>query len=101
MTILRRSKITIMQATPVTWRMLLAAGWMGDPQLKALCGGEILAGSLANELLSRCRVLWNMYGPTETTIWSSIHQVKPGEGPVVPIGQPVGNTRMYVLDKNL
>lgn len=99
--VLEKSSATVMQATPATWRMLLAAGWMGNPRLKVLCGGESLSGSLADELLARCASVWNMYGPTETTIWSSVHAAKAEEGPVVPIGRPIGNTTMYVLDRNM
>ncbi len=101
MNVLEESRVTVMQATPATWRMLLAAGWRGNPRLKVLCGGESLSGSLADELLARCGSVWNMYGPTETTIWSSVHAVKAEEGPVVPIGHPIGNTMMYVLDRNM
>jgi amino acid adenylation domain-containing protein len=97
--VLEKSNITVMQGTPATWRMLLAAGWTGNPRLKVLCGGESLSGSLAGELLARCGSLWNMYGPTETTIWSSVHHVKGGQAAVVPIGRPIGNTTMYVLDR--
>ena len=71
MNILEKSKVTVMQATPATWRMLLAAGWTGNQRLKVLCGGESLSGRAADELLARCGSVWNMYGPTETTIWSS------------------------------
>ena len=99
--ILEKSTISVMQGTPTTWRMLLAAGWTGNPRLKALCGGESLSGSLADELLARCGSLWNMYGPTETTVWSSLHQARAGEPTVVPIGRPIGNTTMYVLDRNM
>ena len=101
MNVLEESRVTAMQATPATWRMLLAVGWRGNPRLKVLCGGESLSGSLANELLACCGSVWNMYGPTETTIWSSVHAVKAEEGPVVPIGYPIGNTMMYVLDRNM
>lgn len=101
MNVLEKSNVTVMQATPATWRMLLAAGWRGNPRLKVLCGGESLSGSLADELVARCGSVWNMYGPTETTIWSSVHAVKAEEGPVVPIGYPIANTMMYVLDRNM
>lgn len=101
MSILEGSGITVMQATPATWRMLLAAGWMGSSHLKVLCGGESLSSSLASELLARCGSVWNMYGPTETTIWSSIHAVNAEDRLVVPIGRPIGNTTMYVLDRNM
>jgi acyl-coenzyme A synthetase/AMP-(fatty) acid ligase/acyl carrier protein len=85
-----------MQATPSTWRMLVEAGWMGSANLRMWCGGEALRPDLAESLLSRGRELWNLYGPTETTIWSAAHRVKSGENPIL-IGRPVGNTRMYIL----
>jgi amino acid adenylation domain-containing protein len=93
---LRRGDITTMQATPSTWRMLLAAGWEGDAALKVLCGGEALRPDLAVELLARCRTLWNVYGPTETTIWSSACEI--AAGGAVSVGRPIRNTRFYVLD---
>jgi amino acid adenylation domain-containing protein len=93
--LLRRSA-TIMQATPATWRLLLEAGWKGNAQFKILCGGEAWSTELGNELLKRCGSLWNMYGPTETTIWSAVSKVRPGE-PVL-IGGPIANTQFYILD---
>ena len=96
---LAESKATVMQATPATWRMLMEAGWVGDPRLKILCGGEAWSEELARQLLSRCGSLWNMYGPTETTIWSAATKV---ESPQVPlIGRPIANTRFHVLDARL
>lgn len=97
---LTSSRATIMQATPATWRMLLEAGWEGDSRLKALCGGEALPRSLANQLLQRTGSLWNMYGPTETTIWSSVSKVEPGED-ALTIGKPIANTEFFVLDNLL
>jgi len=92
------SRATVMQATPATWRLLLEAGWSGGP-LKVLCGGEALPGDLAEELLRRGASLWNLYGPTETTIWSAVHRVERPE-PIAPVGKPIANTRVYVLDAN-
>jgi amino acid adenylation domain-containing protein len=89
---------TVMQATPATWRMLIDAGWQGTPGLKVLCGGEALPRDLANVLQARAAEVWNVYGPTETTIWSSAWKVEPGEGPVF-IGRPIANTQMYVVDR--
>ncbi len=94
------SGATVMQATPATWRMLLEAGWEGSSGLKVLCGGEALPRELADRLLPRCGELWNLYGPTETTIWSAAVRVEPGEG-AVPIGRPIANTRVYLLDGGL
>lgn len=94
---LERHEITVMQATPATWQALLQTGWPGNRKLKALCGGEALPRDLANALLSRCNQAWNLYGPTETTVWSCAHQVTEGDGPV-PIGRPIANTEVYLLD---
>ena len=92
------SKATVMQATPATWQLLLASGWNGDHRLKVLCGGEALPPQLANQLLKRCESLWNMYGPTETTIWSAASQVKMVNGSI-PIHSPIANTQLYILDR--
>lgn len=89
---------TVMQATPATWRMLVEAGWQGSPRLKVLCGGESLSPDLADQLLARCAELWNVYGPTETTIWSTVCRVWPGQ-PIV-VGRPIANTQCYILDAN-
>ena len=89
---------TVMQATPSTWQMMLDAGWSGMKELTALCGGEALPRALAQRLVTKVKALWNMYGPTETTIWSVIQRVEPGKGPV-PIGRPLGDTTLYLLDR--
>jgi amino acid adenylation domain-containing protein len=91
---------TVMQATPATWQLLLAAGWQGDDRLKILCGGEALPRDLATQLLQRSHSLWNMYGPTETTIWSTVNKLDDKEGPVL-IGFPIANTQIYILDQHL
>lgn len=88
---------TIMQATPATWRLLLEAGWQRKPDLKILCGGEALTRDLANSLLGKGASVWNLYGPTETTIWSTLLRVEEGDGPV-SIGRPIANTQVYILD---
>lgn len=99
--LLDRSQATVMQATPATWRMLLESGWNGNRRMKALCGGESLDGELASELTSRVRELWNMYGPTETTIWSAVYKVESRITGRVPIGRPIANTQLYILDRNM
>jgi amino acid adenylation domain-containing protein len=98
---LHESDATIMQATPATWRLLLAAGWEASPRLRVWCGGDVLSPELANQLLARTASVWNLYGPTETTIWSTVHQVRSIDERRVPIGRPIGNTRAYVLDSRL
>ncbi|MFN3523113.1 MAG: amino acid adenylation domain-containing protein [Phenylobacterium sp.] len=89
---------TMIQATPSLWRILLEAGFMARPGQKMLCGGEALPRDLADALIATGGDLWNVYGPTETTIWSSAGRVAP-EGPVT-IGEPIGNTQLYVVDKS-
>jgi amino acid adenylation domain-containing protein len=91
---------TVMQATPATWRLLLEAGWQGSKQLKILCGGETLPREVANQLRERGGSLWNLYGPTETTIWSTLSRIDSAPGPV-PIGRPIANTQIYILDRHL
>lgn len=95
--LLPQVRATVMQATPTTWRMLVQAGWPGDPELQILCGGEMLSRELADQLLARGSKVWNLYGPTETTIWSTLHRVQPGTEPI-PIGRPLANTETSVLD---
>ena len=97
---LKKLNVTVMQATPVTWRQLLDSGWEGNPRLKVLCGGEAFPRELANELVNRAESVWNMYGPTETTIWSAVGRVKASDGPVL-LGEPIANTQFYVLDHEL
>ncbi len=98
--LLKREKITVMQATPSTWRMMLETGWVGKLPLKVLCGGEALSKELAGALLTKCDSLWNMYGPTETTIWSSVSRIT-AENAVITIGRPIANTQLFVLDEAL
>ncbi|WP_200215663.1 non-ribosomal peptide synthetase [Micromonospora coerulea] len=101
MRLLDRHDITLMQATPATWRLLLDSGWAGRPGLRLLCGGEAFPPDLAAELTARTAEVWNMYGPTETTVWSLTTCVEP-PGPAtttVPIGSPMANTRGYIVDR--
>ena len=95
--LIEANSISIFQATPSTWRLLLAAGWEGGPGLKGLIGGEALPRTLAEELVRRIAELWNMYGPTETTVWSTVYRV-PKEEATILVGTPIGNTQLYVLD---
>ncbi len=94
--------ITVLQATPAGWSLLIASGWPGAP-VRALCGGEALPGALARDIHSRVARLWNVYGPTETTIWSAVQEVdSPPAGAVgPPLGKPLANTALYVLDRRL
>jgi amino acid adenylation domain-containing protein len=89
---------TVMQATPATWKLLIAAGWQGTFPMKVLCGGEAMEPALARSLLVRSKTLWNMYGPTETTIWSAALRVEDADQEGIPVGRPIQNTTFYVLD---
>jgi amino acid adenylation domain-containing protein len=98
-----REGITFLQATPAGWRLLLESGWQGNTRLTMLCGGEALPGEPARVLVENGRALWNVYGPTETTIWSTAGLVTSesvADRSVVSIGRPIGNTQVYVLDEN-
>ena len=115
---LENSGATVMQATPATWQMLLSAGWKDNShdssKMKILCGGEALPAALANKLLELGVELWNMYGPTETTIWSCVYNVTASldsnvsasglvKDTLLPksIGKPIANTQTYILDSYL
>lgn len=93
---LEESNATVMQATPATLKSLLSIGWV-DKALKILCGGEALPEDLAKSLLLRKTELWNMYGPTETTIWSTVSKVT--DAADITIGKPIANTQVYILDE--
>lgn len=96
--ILKSKQITIMQATPSTWQMMIDAGWNRGDLSKVLCGGEAMPKDLSEKLMARCDELWNMYGPTETTIWSTIKHIKPTDG-LLTIGLPINNTQIYIVDE--
>ena len=98
------SGITLLQATPATWRLLFNGGWQGSSKLKAVCGGEALATDLSALLTQAVGELWNLYGPTETTIWSTGQLIERSRGEASPfeaIGRPIDNTRIYILDSRL
>lgn len=95
-----RHGITVLQATPATWRLLLEADWTGNPKLKILIGGEAVPRDLVNRLAPLCREIWNVYGPTETTIWSTVAKLTTGDEPIL-IGRPIANTQVYVVNSAL
>jgi acyl-coenzyme A synthetase/AMP-(fatty) acid ligase len=97
---LNECNVTVMQATPATWHLLLEAGWSGGKLRKILCGGEALPWSLSRQLLATGAELWNVYGPTETTIWSTVSQVH-ADATEITIGRPIGNTQIFILDDDL
>lgn len=91
--------VTVMQATPATWQMLLDSGWEGNSGLRIFCGGEALTRALANSLVNSAEELWNLYGPTETTVWSTVEKIEEGDA-AITIGRPIANTEIYILDSN-
>ena len=105
--LLVESQATFMQATPATWQLLLAAGWSGNLSLKILCGGEALSPQLASQLLLKVSSLWNMYGPTEATVWATVREVKAIDllnsfhRSAISVGRPIANTQTYILDSFL
>ncbi len=98
--IIKNEQVTVMQATPYTWRIMLEAGWDKSTPLKVICGGEALPLELSQRLLNRASSLWNVYGPTETTVWSTIKQLTKKDE-IISIGRPINNTSIYILDKFL
>jgi len=94
---LSRGGITVFQATPAYYRMLLESGWAGQSNLKVLCGGEAFPPEIVRALLPKVASIWNMYGPTETTVWSSVQQLTSADLPI-SIGRPIANTELYVLN---
>ncbi|MDW3191872.1 MAG: amino acid adenylation domain-containing protein [Cytophagales bacterium] len=90
-------KPSVIQGTPSFFQFLINAGWKGDSGLTILCGGDRLSKELAHVLIPICSKLWNMYGPTETTIWSSVHRVSFADQSLI-IGKPIANTQFYILD---
>jgi len=99
--LIARGRAGVLQTTPTLLRLLVdGAGAESVRGLVLLVGGEALPRDLADAVLPHCRALWNLYGPTETTIWSTLARVEPGPGPV-PLGRPIANTRIYVLDERL
>ena len=109
--LIQQEKVTVMQATPAGWRLLLSVGWQPTPNLKILSGGEALPPALAQQLQSEGNSVWNLYGPTEATVWTTIYQLPAeirGERPFAPtettsvlIGRPLANTQIYILDQQL
>ncbi|WP_257656783.1 non-ribosomal peptide synthetase [Parapedobacter lycopersici] len=98
--IVKSEAVTILQATPATWRMMLESGWSQRLGIKCICGGEAFPPDLAEKLLDLCDEVWNGYGPTETTIYSIIKRIRPNELPIT-IGKPIANTQAYILDETL
>jgi amino acid adenylation domain-containing protein len=98
--LVRSERITFMQSTPATWKMMLSAGWDSMLEMKAICTGEEMPRQLAEILNGRCLSYYNMYGPTETTVYSTGTQIYPGEERIT-IGRPILHTQVYIMDNEL
>jgi amino acid adenylation domain-containing protein len=96
-TLLDRHDVTVMQATPSTWRLLVESGWASQGRLRSLCGGEALPADLVRFMTANDAELWNMYGPTETTVWSTCQRIDPADREI-SIGRPIDNTTVWILD---
>lgn len=98
LSLIQSQQVTMLQATPATWTMLLESGWNGKPRIaKIICGGEPLSRQLADRLIACADTVWNVYGPSETT-YGSVGRVEEGE---IVVGNPVVNGRIYVLDEDM
>jgi amino acid adenylation domain-containing protein len=103
--ILVQHRVSVMQATPTTYEMLLSTGWNGSREVAFLVGGEACRPQVTQRA-SNCRVLLNVYGPTETTIWSTSFAFPPGPWPAeragrVPVGRPISATYLYLVDEKM
>lgn len=96
--LIEEHEVTVMQATPSTWQMMVSSGWQGKQNLKLLTGGEALPAKLSKQLQDLAGEVWNMYGPTETTVWSTCCQLL-DDNKEPSIGKPIDNTQIYVLDE--
>jgi len=93
-------QVSVLQATPATWRILLNDVWKPAVPLKILVGGEPFPPDMTELMIGVSSSVWNMYGPTETTVWSTCYQVIDTKSPV-KIGTPIRNTQVYVVDEQL
>jgi amino acid adenylation domain-containing protein len=96
--LIEQKNVTVLQATPSTYKMMLSSGWEKKLGIKILCCGEPMSKDLAANLIPRCRSLWNMYGPTETTIYSTGKQILPTDE-IITIGKPINNTQVFIIDE--
>ncbi|MGW2306300.1 amino acid adenylation domain-containing protein [Streptomyces sp. NPDC001809] len=94
------SGVSVAQATPSLWRLLLGTGWSPHAGLTVLSGGEALSPATAERLHEPARALWNLYGPTEATIWAAAHRVE-SVGTFLPLGEPLPHMELHVVDADL
>ena len=96
---IQKIKPTIMQATPSTCKMLFHTGWKNEEQIKILCGAEAIPETFKQLFADNNCDVWNMYGPTEATVWSIIQHIDKDEP--ITIGKPIANTQVYILNNYL
>ncbi|WP_158304954.1 non-ribosomal peptide synthetase [Hahella chejuensis] len=101
--IIEDNGINVLQATPATWRLMLELGWKPNQYQKILCGGEAFPSDLAAKLLCSAGEVWNMYGPTEATVWVTSHKVgaEDIEAGFIPLGEPYANIELRVVNEAL
>jgi amino acid adenylation domain-containing protein len=92
--------VTFFQATPSGWRILTESAWKGSSRLTGLCGGEAFPRDLAEKLIPRLKAVYNVYGPTEATVWATYHKVETPEEHKI-IGRPLENYTIHILDEKL
>ncbi|RMI32745.1 NAD-dependent epimerase/dehydratase family protein [Nocardia stercoris] len=97
--LIERTRPTLVQAVPTTWRRLIASGWCGYRRARVCSGGEPLPADLAEALVDRVAAVWHVYGHSETTVWSTIARI--ARDRTVTIGTPLANTVCRVLDERL
>lgn len=95
---IENNKVDYIQATPATWKMLMFVGWK-NKSVKAITAGEALVSSLAEKMLDACKEVWNQYGPTENTVYSTVAKIESAD--YITIGKPVVNTQAYIMDPNM
>lgn len=91
--------VSVMQATPATWQLLIDTGWKPSQQLKMLTGGDHLSLNLKNTLLVPHARLFNLYGPSETAVYCSVAEMTRDENNI-HVGFPITNNRLYVLNES-
>ena len=96
--VMKAESITMMQATPATWQMLLDSGWDEKLPIRVISTGEALPLALSKQILNLVDELWNLYGPTETTIWSAYTKIEKSDE-LIPIGYPMANTQLYIVNE--
>ncbi|NES30217.1 amino acid adenylation domain-containing protein [Micromonospora terminaliae] len=97
--VLARHRPDVMQATPMTWRILFATGWPGDPQLTVSCGGDVVSPELASRLVACTKEFWHTYGPTEASMYGVCERLpRQPQPPIVPVGRPLPGVWLRILD---